>query len=285
MILYYNGEYVPDKDLRISPFDHGFLYGLGLFETFRVYNNHPFLLDDHLNRLRRSLEECDIHWDMTNYEVFDILQELLTRNNLQNAYIRLNVSAGDGQIGLQTEPYIKPNTIFFIKDMPETTIDEKTGVLLSTPRNTPEGNVRLKSHHYLNNVIGKREVGNSALKEGLFLTKEGYLAEGVVSNLFFLKGDKLYTPSLKTGVLNGVTRQFVLNWCTLNRIQCEEGLYTVDDLLSSDEVFVTNSIQEIVPINSVGNVHFKGKSGEFVESLQSAYKSLTSKLFSIDELK
>jgi len=285
MILYYNGEYVPDKDLRISPFDHGFLYGLGLFETFRVYNKHPFLLNDHLNRLRRSLEECDIHWDLSNNEVYDILQELLARNNLQNAYIRLNVSAGVGQIGLQTEPYIKPNTIFFLKEMPETTIDEKIGVLLSTPRNTPEGNVRLKSHHYLNNVIGKREVGNSALKEGLFLTKEGYLAEGVVSNLFFLKGNKLYTPSLQTGVLNGVTRQFVLNWCTLNRVQCEEGLYTVDDLLSSDEVFVTNSIQEIVPINSVENVHFKGKSGEFVQSLQVAYKSFTSKLFSIDELK
>jgi len=285
MILYYNGEYVSGEDLRISPFDHGFLYGLGLFETFRVYKKHPFLLDDHLNRLRRSLEECHIQWDMTNSEIFDVLQELLDRNNLQNAYIRLNVSAGVGQIGLQTEPYSKPNTIFFIKEMPETSIDEKIGVLLSTPRNTPEGNVRLKSHHYLNNVIGKREVGNSALKEGLFLTKEGYLAEGVVSNLFFLKGDKLYTPSLHTGVLNGVTRQFVLNWCTLNKVRCEEGLYTVDDLLSSDEVFVTNSIQEIVPISSIDNVHFKGKSGGFIKNLQLAYKSYTSKLFSISELK
>ncbi|MBP0727238.1 aminodeoxychorismate lyase [Bacillus sp. RG28] len=285
MILYYNGEYVSGEDLRISPFDHGFLYGLGLFETFRVYNKHPFLLDDHLNRLRRSLEECQIQWKMTNSEVFDVLQELLDRNNLQNGYIRLNVSAGVGHIGLQTEPYSKPNTIFFIKEMPETTIGEKIGVLLSTPRNTPEGNVRLKSHHYLNNVIGKREVGDSAFKEGLFLTKDGHLAEGVVSNLFFLKGDKLYTPSLQTGVLNGVTRQFVLNWCTLNKVQYEEGLYTVDDLLSSDEVFVTNSIQEIVPISSVENVHFKGKSGEFVKTLQLAYKSYTSKLFSMSELK
>lgn len=285
MILYYNGEYVSDKDIRISPFDHGFLYGLGLFETFRVYNEHPFLLNDHLNRLRKSLEDCHIHWNMKNSEIFNILQELLVRNNLQNAYIRLNVSAGEGQIGLQTEPYTNPNTIFFIKDMPETTIEEKIGVLLSTPRNTPEGNVRLKSHHYLNNIIGKREVGNSALKEGLFLTDEGYLAEGVVSNLFFLKGSTLYTPSLQTGILNGITRRFVLKWCEVNSIQCEEGFYTVDDLLSSEEVFVSNSIQEIVPISSVEYVHFKGKNGEFVKSLQLAYKSFASKLFSLSELK
>jgi 4-amino-4-deoxychorismate lyase len=222
---------------------------------------------------------------MENSEISNILQELLTKNNLQNAYIRLNVSAGDGQIGLQTGPYMNPNTIFFIKEMPETTIEEKIGVLLSARRNTPEGNVRLKSHHYLNNVIGKREVGDSASKEGLFLTNEGHLAEGVVSNLFFLKEDTLYTPSLQTGILNGITREFVLNWCAISDIQCEEGLYTVEELLSSDEVFVTNSIQEIVPISLVGNVQFKGKSGEFVKKLQSAYKSFTSKLLSISELK
>ena len=111
MYLYMNGELVPKEEALISPFDHGFLYGLGLFETFRTYNGHPFLLDDHLERLNRGLEELNIDVSYTRNEILHALQLLQEENKLEDAYFRLNVSAGLGEIGLQTEPYVKPNMI------------------------------------------------------------------------------------------------------------------------------------------------------------------------------
>lgn len=283
MRLFFNGEYVNDFEIKISPFDHGFLYGLGLFETFRVYDGHPFLLHDHLNRLRSSLSSLNIEWNYSNEEIRNILHKLIDLNGLRDAYIRLNVSAGDGEIGLYTGVYSKPNTIIFIKPMPNTNITEKEGVLLSTPRNTPEGNERLKSHHYLNSLIGKREIGDLPTKEGIFFTKEGYLAEGVVSNLFFVKNKILHTPHSNTGILNGITRQFVLHWSHLNGVQVEEGYYTKNELLSSDEVFMTNSIQEIVPITKIGTHDFE--ISEFVTKLQDEYKQNSRYLWSMNELK
>lgn len=147
-----------------------------------------------------ALSTLHIQWEMTRDDVLHILQELLVRNELDHAYIRFNVSAGAGEIGLQTEMYENPSVIVFIKSLPSPGVSvEKEGVILQQTRNTPEGAFRLKSHHYLNNILGKREIGNTTSKEGIFFTEAGYVAEGIVSNLFFVKDRVLYTPSLKQG--------------------------------------------------------------------------------------
>jgi 4-amino-4-deoxychorismate lyase len=281
MLIYLNGQFINKEDARISPFDHGFLYGIGLFETFRVYEGHPFLLDDHLERLNQGLDELFIKYRFTRDEVNKILQELLEVNQLTNAYIRLNVSAGMGEVGLQVGPYLEPNLIIFPKPLPPPgELNEKKAVLLKVKRNSPEGQERLKSHHFLNNVLAKREIGDQPDVEGIFLNEQGFLAEGVVSNLFWIKGNVLYTPAVRTGILNGITRQFVMQLARKNNLQVQEGFYSTEQALEADEMFVTNSIQEIVPISHFEGQHLPGKKGQRVQQLHKDYRHYSTSLWS-----
>lgn len=285
MLIYVNGSFVEASKARISPYDHGYLYGLGVFETFRIYNGHPFLFDDHYKRLMTALSSLHITWNLTKETVREIITELLVKNDLQHAYIRFNVSAGTGEIGLQTGGYEEPSVIVFVKPLPAPgEVMEKEGVILNQTRNTPEGEFRLKSHHYLNNILGKWELGNTTVKEGIFLTGEGYVAEGIVSNLFFVKNNVLYTPSLQTGILNGITRMFVLEIAKVLELNVQEGFFSKEELLAADEVFVTNSIQEIVPLSHIENVQFPGKEGHVTTQLLRAYEMYREKLWSKNEL-
>ncbi|MEB1805997.1 MAG: aminodeoxychorismate lyase [Bacillaceae bacterium] len=284
MYIYVNGEIVTPENAKISAFDHGFMYGLGVFETFRIYDGHPFLVDDHFLRLRQSLGHLSINWDWTKDEVMTVLQELLVKNNLKNAYVRWNVSAGVGPLGLQDEPYNEPSTIVYVKPLPEKMSLTKRGVILNTKRNTPEGNERLKSHHYLNNIIGKREIGSNASVEGIFLTQDGYLAEGIVSNLFWLKNNVIYTPAVETGILNGVTRQFILTLLNDLGYEYQEGFYKSEDLFEADEAFVTNSIQEVVSLEDVDGKTNYNSEMPLANQLREHYFSLRKKLSSRVEI-
>jgi 4-amino-4-deoxychorismate lyase len=285
MFVYMNGQFVSKDEIVISPFDHGFLYGLGVFETFRIYNGHPFLLDDHLERLNASLRILNIEADFTREKSVKILKGLLAKNNLKDAYIRFNVSAGNGEIGLQTEGYREPNVIVFAKPLPPAGgMNEKKAVLLDLRRNTPEGEERLKSHHYLNNVLAKREAGPAMDTEGIFLTDEAYLAEGIVSNIFWCKDDVLYTPAVGTGILNGITRKFVITLARNAGVEVREGFYKKEEAEAADEMFLTNSIQEIVPVKDFSGKGFPGKSGELANSLFSKYETYREILWSRTKL-
>jgi 4-amino-4-deoxychorismate lyase len=286
MFIYLNGRVVSREDASISVFDHGFLYGVGLFETFRIYDGHPFLLDDHLQRLNDGLKELLIEKVFIREEVEEALRLVIQANNYENAYIRFNVSAGLGEIGLQVEPYRDPNTIIFAKAMPPASrvISEKQAQLLVTRRNSPEGSRRLKSHHFLNNIHAKREIGASMDVEGIFLNHDGYLAEGVVSNLFWMKDQVLYTPSVETGILNGVTRQFVIKLAQKNGIKVVEGFFRAAMLDKADELFITNSIQEVVGINHWNSQEYPGANGEFVRLFHNQYRQFCSKIYSRNEL-
>lgn len=285
VLIYMNGQMVRREDAFISPFDHGFLYGMGLFETFRVYNGHPFLLHDHLARLNNGLKVLNINRHFSEKEVKTALDELLRRNQLTNAYIRMNVSAGTGEIGLTTEPYTEPNIIIFAKTLPEHAVKhEKEVTLLKLRRNSPEGEIRLKSHHYMNNLLAKRELGDDPKKEGLFLTEDGFVAEGIASNIFWIKGKTLYTPSVDLGILNGITRQFIMNLAEKIRLSVEEGHYLPSALSEAEEMFVTNSIQEVVPISSFHGEYMPGMTGHYTDLLSDQYKRATSQLLSRHEL-
>ena len=286
MFIYLNGQLIKKEDARISPFDHGFLYGIGLFETFRIYEGHPFLLDDHLGRLNQGLETLNIKHRFKREEMNKILQELLEINHLTNAYIRLNISAGMGEVGLRVVPYIEPTIIIFPKSLPPAgNLIEKKAVLLKLKRNTPEGVERLKSHHFMNNMLAKREIGGSTDQEGIFLTTDGFLAEGIVSNVFWKKGKILFTPTLSTGILNGITRQFVIKLARKNGLSVEEGHFSIEHAFEAEEMFVTNSIQEIVPINSFEGHQFLGNKGEFVQHLHQDYRQYCKSLWSRDCLR
>ncbi|CAN7602491.1 aminodeoxychorismate lyase [Rossellomorea sp. LjRoot5] len=286
MYLYLNGDIVHLSEAVISPFDHGYLYGMGVFETFRTYDGHPFLLKDHLNRLSLGLKELNIEVDLDEEEIRLTISELLKKNDLMDAYCRFNVSGGAEEIGLKTTPYESATVILFQKELPPSTpLKEKEGVFLKLRRNTPETGERLKSHHYLNNMAAKREIGATPDKEGIFLTKEGYLCEGITSNLFWVKDGEIYTPSVETGLLNGITRQFILALADRLGIPVQVGMFGKLEILEADEVFFTNSVQEIIPVNKMGSLRLPGRHGKYVGQLHEQYTEYTPYLNSIQELK
>jgi 4-amino-4-deoxychorismate lyase len=254
----YNGTVVDADKAVISVYDHGFLYGMGLFETFRTYGGRPYMLDRHLERLKEGCRELGIRFDMEEEEVRSWIAEVMAGNGLADAYVRLTVSAGEAGLGLPADDYGQPNAIVLVKPLqvPEEReyLAGRTLRLLRTARNTPEGVRRLKSLHYMNNIIARRELaasGAAAGTEGLMLTREGMLAEGIVSNLFFVRDGVVCTPAVETGILPGITRHRVLELAESAGCRTEEGLYRWSDLLAASEIWTTGSVQELMPITTL----------------------------------
>ncbi|MDO3662519.1 aminodeoxychorismate lyase [Bacillus sp. C28GYM-DRY-1] len=274
-MIYVNGRYIEEKDAVLSPFDHGFLYGIGVFETFRLYEGYPFLLDWHIERLKRALKDLQIEYTVSKHEILEMLDKLLRLNKIKdgNARVRLDISAGISDKGFAAQAYDKPTVLCYMNELkPESLPLQKTGKVLSVRRNTPEGSFRLKSHHYLNNMYAKREIGNDPLVEGIFLTEDGAVAEGIISNVFWRKDSCIYTPSLDTGILDGVTRRFVLENAKKMGLELKTGRYELEALLTADEAWMTNSVLEIIPFTKIEEVDYAGRSGEAASALQSLYK-------------
>ncbi|MEJ9151649.1 aminodeoxychorismate lyase [Bacillus smithii] len=285
MIVYLNGQFIEKEKAMISPFDHGYLYGLGVFETIPTYSGHPFLLDDHLERLNEGLKELRIRASMTRKKALDIIQELCRRNGLTDSSVRLNVSAGLGEMGMQNEPYHRPTIFVFQRPFKRLhAMKEKEAVLLTLPRNTPETGKRLKSHHFLNNVAAKWEMGSNGEQEGIFLTKDGHLAEGIVSNLFWVKEGTIFTPCLQTGILDGVTRRFIMKLAERLHIPVQEGYFFPEELDYAEEIFLTNSIIEIAPVRKIGDRFYPGIRGKYVRTLWEEYQRYCSYLWSAKAL-
>lgn len=258
MKLLLDGQLTDSREAVISVYDHGFLYGMGLFETFRTYGGRPWLLRRHAQRLAEGCISLGISYRPDPDAMAAGVARLLEANGLADAYIRWSVSAGSGEVGLPAGEYEAPREIVYAKPLgadDPSTRPGKTLRLLRLRRTRPEnGELRLKSFHYMNNIAAKRELlagGASASIEGLFLNERDEIVEGLVSNVFWVRDGALYTPSLDTGPLAGVTRAYVLDQARRAGLACHEGRYAWEDLLRADECFVTNSIQEIVPVVAV----------------------------------
>lgn len=287
MFIGFNGRVVDEREAVVSVLDHGFLYGMGCFETFRTYGSRPFLFEQHMDRLEQSCAALGIVLEVDRKAALSHIAELMQANRYDEAYIRYSVSAGEGVVGLPTEDYGSPNAIVYMKELAPiqhgVMTADRSLQLLKLPRNSPEGELRLKSFHYMNNILAKREMRAypwATNAEGLLLTADGRLAEGVVSNLFMVKqGGNVRTPALSTGILPGITRAFVMEL-----IQSQgwgvvaEGEYSLEELLGCDEIFMTNSVQEIVGIERVYDptgaiVWVRDSKETFVESLQRLYRT------------
>lgn len=266
-----NGNYLDASELKISPFDHGFLYGLGFFETFRTYNGQTVFLQEHFNRLCEGLKEYRIAMPYSIADFEQIISKLNEAEDGQDGYFRINVSAGVHDIGLAPTEYPTPNVIVFRKPLASTMRGKAKEARLQIPRNQPEQDVRHKSHHYGNNVSARFELPNLASYEGFFVTEKGIVAEGITSNIFWAKDDIIYTPSLDTGILPGITRQWVILLAEQLGYTVLQGIYLKVELEQADECFITNSVQELVPISNIGNVRFAGEEGVLYERLHRAY--------------
>ncbi|MFD2702567.1 aminotransferase class IV [Paenibacillus shunpengii] len=287
-----NGQLTELKQAAIPVMDHGFLYGIGLFETLRTYQGKPSNLGRHLERMAAGCAELGIPFTADSEKLERWIVKLLAANGLEEAYIRYTVSAGAELLGLPSDNYSEPNHIVFAKALPAMS-DEwyekgKALQLLRTRRNTPEGQVRFKSLHYMNNILAKRELMQyeqavQRQAEGLMLTPEGSLAEGMVSNLFFVKDEMVFTPELSTGILPGITREVVLEVCKEQKIPAAEGLYTWEALREADEIFMSSSIQELVPITTILDVPTGGSSA--VEISQGRMGPITRELLHLYRIK
>ncbi|WP_088834932.1 aminodeoxychorismate lyase [Paenibacillus tyrfis] len=281
-----NGNVIEEQKAVVSVYDHGFLYGMGLFETFRTYGGRPFLLEWHLERLAAGCRELDIRYVPDSDGLQARIRRLLEANELEDAYFRFTVTAGTDMLGLPAEPYKHPTEILYVKSLPS--IDSsvytegKPLQLLESRRNSPEGTIRHKSLHYMNNILAKQELRRypwAAQAEGLLLDAQGFLSEGIVSNLFFMRGGALHTPSAETGLLPGITRRYVMTVARETGISVSEGLYRWEDLTGADEVFLTNSIQEIIPVTKLfdreGIAHTvgDGTAGPVTAKLLSRYRN------------
>jgi len=274
--VFLNGRLVRAEEAVVSIFDHGFLYGAGVFETFRSYNRRLFLFDAHMERLFAGLKDLGIDLPTGRAALYRAVMQTLEANGLQDAYIRLSVTAGTAGLGLTANVYAKPTVLIMVKPLPRfpDSMYEKGKrlVVLSLPRNTPEGYTRHKSHNFLNLMLAKKELGAVDDAEGLMLTRDGLVAEGIVSNVFLVKKGRLFTPTLATGILPGVTRGFVLRLAGELGIRAEERDFPREALYEADEIFLTNSIQEIVPVYEVDGVTIGGgKRGPITMKLQQTY--------------
>ena len=282
MKIYLNGEFLEKKDAKISVFDHGFLYGDGVFEGIRSYNCLVFKLKEHIERLFESAHSIMLRIPMTKQQMIDAIIKTLKSNNLKDAYIRVVVSRGEGDLGLDPRKCKGKETVVIITDtitLYPKNLYEKGMEIITVPtlRNIPEAlNPQIKSLNYLNNILAKIEAINSGCQEALMLDHLGYVAECTVDNIFVVKHRELYTPPQCMGTLRGITRDTVLNIAERLKIPTHEHVLTRHELYISDECFLTGTAAEIVPVVKVdGRIIGDAKPGKITRVFMKEFRKAT----------
>jgi branched-chain amino acid aminotransferase len=278
MFVYLDGHFVARERARVSIYDHGFLYGDGIYETMRAYEGKLFLLKRHLARLKHSADAISLKLPLSLERIGDALHESLRVNKLQEAYVRLHISRGPGEIGLDPALCVAPTMVIITKpfhDYPAAYYERGVAAaIVKTRRNHPLAlPPSIKGTNFLNNILAKIEAVKARAYEGIMLNWEGYVAEGTISNIFMVKKGVLCTPHLDTGILEGVTRDLVLRLAKRNKIPAREAMLRPKDLLSADESFITNTTMEIMPVTTMDKKKIgKGLPGPVTAALRQAYQ-------------
>ncbi len=269
MLCWINGKYVDDTEMRISPFDHGFLYGLVFYETFRTYNGKVVLLEEHFNRLCTSLNLYRINIPFTLKEIEEAINELIKQSG-DDGIIRLNVSAGNHNLSIPFK-YENPTVILYQTALQKRRRGmEKSAKWLKIKNMIPELH-SLGAHHFGNNVLARFEIENLFIMEGFFTTSKGLILDGMTSNIFWARDGILYTPSVSMGVTPAVMRQWVIMMARQLGYRVIEDIFIKKDLENAYECFITNSIEELVPISNIGKNKFLGNNGPIYQRLHQAY--------------
>ncbi|WP_232695586.1 branched-chain-amino-acid transaminase [Brevibacillus daliensis] len=277
-LIYLNGEFVEKKDAKVSVYDHGFLYGDGIFEGIRVYNGNVFRLREHIERLYESALSIMLEIGMPIEEMMDAVVETIRRNKLKDAYIRLVISRGDGDLGLDPRTCKKPNIVIIVEQLrlfPQEVYD--TGmeiVTVPTRRNKPDAlNPKIKSLNYLNNVMVRMEATMAGVSEAMMLNSEGYVTEGSGDNIFLVKKGVIYTPPTYLGALDGITRQTIIDIAKRLNFEVVETPFTRHDVYIADEVFLTGTAAEVISVVQVDGRTIKdGKPGPVNKQLLEEFR-------------
>jgi len=280
MKIYLDGKLVDEHAAKVSVFDHGLLYGDGVFEGIRAYNGRVFKLKEHIDRLFYSAKAILLEIPMSPVELMQATVATIKANKLRDAYVRLVVTRGVGNLGLNPRSCKQP-TVFIIAGKiqvyPEALYAKGMEIVtVPTVRNLHSAlNPAIKSLNYLNNILAKIEANNAGVEEAVMLNSEGFVAECTADNLFILKHGELQTPPLSAGALYGITRGTVMELAGQAGMKVSEPNLTRYDLFNADECFLTGTGAEIMPVIKIdGRVIGGGKPGPLTSKLISEYKAL-----------
>lgn len=279
--IYIDGKFLPEEEAKISVFDHGFLYGDGVFEGIRAYGGRVFKLEEHLTRLWDSARAINLTIPLSKDELREKILETLRYNKLKDAYLRLLVSRGKGDLGLDPRKCPHSSLIIIahkISVYPEDFYEKGLEVIVaSTRRNAPSAlNARIKSLNYLNNILAKIEANLQGMGEAIMLSQDGYVAEGAADNIFVVKDGELLTPPTWIGILKGITRDVVIELAEKEGLPVKEETFTPFSLYSCHECFLTGTAAEIIPVTKVdGKIIGEGKAGPITKKLIEKFQQYT----------
>ena len=260
MWIYLNDRFVKEEEAVVSVFDHGFLYGDGVYETIRSYGSRIFMRDQHLARLRRSADAIGLTIPIPELRWPTLLHEAMTWNDLGHeridTYLRITISRGAGDIGLDPALCSTPTVVIMTKPLHPPPLEQyRIGVNLivaRTRRNLPSAlSPQIKATNFLNNILAKREAIAAGAFDSILLNWESHLTECTVSNLFFVRAGRLCTPALACGLLDGITRDIMLSLAREVQIPVDEGHFGIESLNQADECFLTNTSMEVMPVTMV----------------------------------
>lgn len=254
--IYINGQYYAKENAKISVFDHGLLYGDGVFEGLRAYSGNVFRLDEHLQRLYESARAIMLDIPMAATELGQAIRDTLSRNNISDGYIRVVVTRGAGSLGIDPSKTADPQVIVIadhIQLYPKELYDNGMEIVTaSTIRNHPAAlNPRIKSLNYLNNILAKIEGKRAGCLEALMLNHRGEVAECTADNIFIVRRGELYTPPTDAGILEGITRNAIIELAQQAGITVHQTTMTRHDVYIADECFLTGSGAEVIPVIKV----------------------------------
>ena len=281
MKIFIDGKYYDERNAKISVFDHGLLYGDGIFEGIRAYNGRVFKLKEHIDRLFYSAKGILLEIPMSHQKIMDATLDTCRRNRIRDGYIRLVVTRGVGTLGLNPNRCKNPSVIIIADKIqlypPEFYQRGMAIITVPTARNLHSAlNPAIKSLNYLNNILAKIEANNSGCEEAIMLNAEGFVSECTGDNLFIVKGNHLFTPPLSAGALYGITRRVVLEMGAESGMTVGEPNLTRYDLFNADECFLTGTGAELVPVVKIdGRVIGTGKPGVVTQKLVAQYRALT----------
>ena len=276
-MIYLNNALVHKRKAMISVYDHGFLYGDGIYETMRAYKGTVFMLDEHVERLFRSASMIGLIINKKRSEIKKAVYETLKANRVREAAIRITMSRGPGLTGLDPALCKKPTFVIFahqFKEYPVRYYQKGVKIIISDTRRNFRKAVdpQIKSLNFLNNILANIEAIKSNAHEAVMLNYRNYLAEGTVSNLFFVRDNILHTPSLSVGILNGITRSILLELAKELKIKTREGKYRAEDIFSAQEVLISNTTMEVMPVSEVDGKKTASSPGHITKELHRAYR-------------
>ena len=281
MKIFIDGKFCSDRDAKVSVFDHGLLYGDGVFEGIRAYNGRVFKLKEHIDRLYASAKAILLEIPLTHVQMMKATVDTIRANKLRDCYVRLIVTRGIGTLGLNPRSCKKPCVIIIAGKIqvypPELYARGMDIVTVPTVRNLHSAvNPAIKSLNYLNNILAKIEANNAGVEEAVMLNAEGFVAECTADNLFIIKNGALFTPPNYAGALYGITRGTVMELAEQLGVKVSETNLTRYDLFNADECFLTGTGAEIMPVIKIdGRVIGSGQPGALTRKLTEAYHALT----------